>query len=163
MCAPSSCCSKQRHTAQQHAIEARIYYPFHPRCGETVRICRKIECGETQMTVIPQPDGSVACIPSWMMQASAGRHALCAEPRFSLDVIRALRAELDAVLDILQPDSTGENARNDAQRAEPSTGSVRRRPAAGSTYESTKGSPGNAGPSSSDRDRRGAGRRGGRR
>ena len=34
-------CSKQRHTAHQHPIEGRIYYPFHPRCGETVLIVRQ--------------------------------------------------------------------------------------------------------------------------
>ena len=31
-------CSKQTHTAHHHPIEGRIYYPFHPRCGETVLI-----------------------------------------------------------------------------------------------------------------------------
>ena len=39
--ASSRSCSKQRHTARQHLIEGRIYYPFHPRCGETVLIVRQ--------------------------------------------------------------------------------------------------------------------------
>jgi hypothetical protein len=34
-------CSKQRQTAHEHPIEARIYYPFHPRYGETVLIIRQ--------------------------------------------------------------------------------------------------------------------------
>jgi len=61
--ASSRCCSKRRHTARQHPIEGRIYYPFHPRCGETVLIVRQYAYQGAELVVIPQPDGSVACIP----------------------------------------------------------------------------------------------------
>ena len=64
------------------------------------------------MSVIPQPDGSVACIPSWMLREAAARYALCDEPRLGLDVMRVLRAELDALLGFLQPASTKEKACN---------------------------------------------------
>jgi hypothetical protein len=37
----SSTRSKQAHTTHQHPIEGRIYYPFHPQCGETVLIARQ--------------------------------------------------------------------------------------------------------------------------
>ena len=63
--------SKQRHTARQHPIEGRIYYPFHPRCGESVLILRQYAYRDTELVVIPQPDGSVACIPAWMTHESA--------------------------------------------------------------------------------------------
>src|SRR6516164_6004506 len=59
--------SKQRYTARQHPIEGRIYYPFHPRCGEIVLIARQYAYRGTELVVIPQPDGSVACIPAWMI------------------------------------------------------------------------------------------------
>src|SRR5215831_17274391 len=62
----SKFCSKQRHTARQHPIEGRIYYPFHPRCGEDVLILRQYAYRDAELVVIPQPDGSVACIPAWM-------------------------------------------------------------------------------------------------
>src|SRR5271165_7407926 len=78
--ASSKYCSKQRHTTRQHAIEGRIYYPFHPRCGETVLILRQYAYRGAELVVIPQPDGSVACIPAWMTQESAARHKVSIEP-----------------------------------------------------------------------------------
>src|SRR4029077_14930518 len=66
--------SKQRHTAHQHPIEGRIYYPFHPRCGETVLIARQYAYRGAELVVIPQPDGSVTCIPAWMTHESAAHH-----------------------------------------------------------------------------------------
>src|SRR4029077_18719955 len=90
--------SKQRHTARQHPIEGRIYYPFHPRCGESVLIVRQYTYRGAELVVIPQPDGSVACIPTWMTYESAAHHQLRTEPRFSLNVLRSLRAEIDALL-----------------------------------------------------------------
>ena len=53
-------CSKQRHTAHEQPIEGRIYYPFHPRCGETVLIIRRFGYRGVELVVIPQPDGSQA-------------------------------------------------------------------------------------------------------
>jgi hypothetical protein len=57
-------CSKQIHTAHQHAIEGRICYPFHPRSGESVLFARQYTYRGSELVVILQPDGSVACIPS---------------------------------------------------------------------------------------------------
>src|SRR5271166_6921053 len=73
-------CSKQTHTARHHPIEGRIHYPFHPRCGETVLILRRYAYRGTDLVVIPQPDGSVACIPAWMTQESAAHHKVSIEP-----------------------------------------------------------------------------------
>src|SRR6266446_2976704 len=94
----TTCRPKQRHTARQHPIEGRIYYPFHPRCGETVLIARRYAYRGAELVVIPQPDGSVACIPAWMTHESAAHHRLRAEPRLSLDILRSLRAAIDAIL-----------------------------------------------------------------
>src|SRR5271166_3143985 len=46
----------------------------------------------TDLVVIPQPDGTVACIPAWMTHESAAHHKVSIEPNLSLDVLRALRA-----------------------------------------------------------------------
>ena len=46
-------CSKQRHTARQHPIEGRIYYPFHPRCGEMVLIIKQYAYRGTNLVTIP--------------------------------------------------------------------------------------------------------------
>jgi hypothetical protein len=77
------------------------------------------------MVVIPQPDGSVACIPAWMTHESAAHHQLRPEPRLSLDILRSLRAEIDEHLRCLQSDSGMENANNEAQEGKHSAGPVR--------------------------------------
>jgi hypothetical protein len=120
-------CSKQRHTARQHPIEGRIYYPFHPRCGETVQIVRQYAYRGVELVVIPQPDGSIACIPAWMTHESAAHHQLRPQPWLSLDILRSLRVEIDALLGFLQSESKMENANNEAQERTQSAGSVRAR------------------------------------
>src|SRR5437764_7514389 len=161
--ASSKCCSKQRHTARRHPIEGRIYYPFHPRYGETVLIARQYAYRGAELVVIPQPDGSVACIPAWMTHESAAQHQLRAEPRLSLDILRSLRAEIDALLGFLQSDSGMENANNEAQERTHSAGPVRAGGASRVAGPLTEGRAGNAGRSPAARDRGGAGKRGGRR
>src|SRR5258708_36204131 len=117
--------SKQIHTAHQHAIEGRICYPFHPRCGESVLFARQYTYRGSELVVILQPDGSVACIPAWMTHESAARHQLRAEPRFSLDVLRSLRSEADALLHFLQSASSMGKAANEAHERQHSAGPVR--------------------------------------
>src|SRR6202140_5354570 len=117
--------SKQRHTARQHPIEGRIYYPFHPRCGETVLIIKQYAYRGTNLVTIPQPDGSVACIPAWMTHESSAHHQLCIEPGFSLDVLRSLRSEIDALLSFLPSDSKVEKAHDDEEVRRCPTRSIR--------------------------------------
>src|SRR5271157_2945965 len=161
--ASSKYCSKQRHTTRQHAIEGRIYYSFHPRCGETVLILRQYAYRSAVLVVIPQPDGSVACIPAWMTQESAARHEVCVEPCLSLDVLRALRAEVDALLGFLASDSGMEGAKHEEEDRESTARPVRRGRASNGANPQTAGAVGDVGGSPAARDRRGAGGRGGRR
>src|SRR6201984_277253 len=154
---PSSTASKQRHTARQHSIEGRIYYPFHPRCGESVLILRQYAYRDTELVVIPQPDGSVACIPAGMTHESAAHHRLGAEPRLSLDILRSLRAEIDALLSFLQSDPGMENVNNEAQERKHSAGPVRAQQAARLTGPLTQGPAGSVGQSPAARDRGSAG------
>src|SRR6202048_3973513 len=161
--ASSKCCSKQAHTTHQHPVEGRIYYPFHPRCGETVLIARQYAYRGAELVVIPQPDGSVACIPAWMTHESAAHPQVCAEPRLSLDILRSLRAEIDALLGFFHSDSGMENANNEAQERKHSAGPVRAGRASRLAGPLTEGTAGNAGRSPAARDRGGAGKRGGRR
>src|SRR5215831_16029443 len=51
---------------------------------------------------------------------------LCKEPRFSIDILRSLRAEVDALLGFLQSDSETEKDKNEATIPKSSTKSVRR-------------------------------------
>src|SRR3954452_15721395 len=118
-CAPSSCCSKQLHTAHQHPVETRIHYPFHPRHGEIVLVTKQYTFRGSEWVVIPQPDGSVACIPAWMTDESAARHQLGAEARIPLQVLRSLRAEVDELLRFLQPESRMETANEAQERKHP--------------------------------------------
>src|ERR1700732_1710300 len=156
-------CSKQRHTARSHPIDGRIYYPFHPRCGEIVLIVRQYAYRGAELVVIPQPDGSVACIPAWMTHESAAHPQLRTEPRFSLDVLRSVRCEIDALLGFLQSDSRMEKARNEAQKRKQSAGPVRAGGAARLAVPLAEGTTGNTRRSPTARDRGGAGGQGGRR
>src|SRR5215470_2173574 len=155
--------SKQRHTARQHPIEGRIYYPFHPRCGASVLILRQYAYRDTELVVIPQPDGSVAGIPAWMTHESAGYHQLRAGPRLSLDILRSLCAETDALLSFLRSASGMENANNEAQQRKHSAGPVRAEQAARLAGPLTQGAAGSAGQSPAARDRGDTGKREGRR
>ena len=76
----------------------RITYPFHPRCGESVPVFRRFAYRGVDLVVIPQPDGSVACIPEWMTHERAMHLELSAEPCFQLEILRSMRAEADALL-----------------------------------------------------------------
>ena len=105
-------CSERRHTAHEHLVEGRIYYRFHPRCGETVLINRQLEHRSIVLVVILQPDSSLACIPLWMTHEAAAQYTLSEEPRFSVDILRSLRAEINALLGFLQPKSKAEEADN---------------------------------------------------
>jgi len=121
-------CSKHRHTARQQQIEARIWYPFHPRCGEMVPVFRRFAYRGVDLVVIPQPDGSIAWIPEWMTEERASRFALTPEPQFSLENLRLLRATVDALLNFLPSDSTREKDGHEAPQSEsrkPTSHSVR--------------------------------------
>jgi hypothetical protein len=67
-------------------------YPFHPRCGERVLVQRRFAYRGVDLVVIPQPDGSIACIPEWMTHERAARFKLAAVPQFSLENLSMLRA-----------------------------------------------------------------------
>ena len=88
-------------------------------------IVRQYAYRGVEQVVILQPDGSVACIPAWMTHESAAHHQLRTEPQFSLDVLRSVRSEIDALLGFLQSDSRMEKARNEAQKRKQSAGPVR--------------------------------------
>src|ERR1700730_6769298 len=106
-------CSEWRHTANEQPTEVRITYRFHPRFGETVLIRRRLERGGIAYFVVHQPDGSLACLPAWMMQPSASRFEICDKPNFSLDILRSLRAQVDDLLGFLLSESKTERADND--------------------------------------------------
>src|SRR6516165_3238840 len=158
-----SCCSKQRQTAHEHPIEGRIYYSFHPRCGETVLIVRRFAYRGVELVVIPQPDGSSACIPAWMMHEAAAHCRPCAEPQFSLDILRSLHAEIDALLGFLQSDSRMEKDGDDASIRESPAQPVRRGRASHRAGACREDRAGDAGQSAAARDRDSTGKRGDRR
>src|SRR5262245_33992643 len=99
------CRTKQQNTAHQHETEGRIYYPFHPRCGEAVRIIRQFAFRGIDVVVVRQSDGLVTRLPAWMTRESASQHRLREEPRFSIDILRSLRAEIDPRRGFLPCDS----------------------------------------------------------
>src|SRR3981081_844670 len=150
------------HTAHEHPVEGRIYYRFHPRCGETVLIRRQLEYRGVEVVVILQPDSSLACIPAWMTHEAAAQYALSEKPRFSVDILRSLRVEIDALLGFLQSESKTEEADNDAPIQKPPTEPVRGRGAPRAVGGRTDGRSGSFGGSPAARDRDSASKRGDR-
>ena len=67
-----------------------------------VFILRQFTYRGTDLVVIPQLDGTVACIPAWMTHELAAQHKLSIDPKLSLDALRALRAEAVALLRFLR-------------------------------------------------------------
>src|SRR6187200_590139 len=93
--APSRSFSEWRHTANEHPAEGRITYRFHPRFGEMVEIRRRLEYAGVEYIVVLQPDGSFATLPAWMTEPAASRFELVGgPPRFPLDILRVMRAEV---------------------------------------------------------------------
>ena len=50
------------------------------------------------LVVISQPDSSLACIPVWMTHEAAAQYTLSDKPHFSVDILRSLRAQINALL-----------------------------------------------------------------
>jgi len=69
-----------RHTAREHPTEAKVHYPYHPQFGEAVIVRRRLVTHNVEMAVILQPDGSLACLPAWMLAESAAQHRICGSP-----------------------------------------------------------------------------------
>jgi hypothetical protein len=113
-----------------------------------------------ELVVIPQLDSSLACIPAWMTHETAAYYGLSEEPCFSLDILRSLRAEIDALLGFLQSESKTEIADNDAQIRKSPTELVRRERARRRAGDPTKGRSGDTGRSPSARDRDSTDKRG---
>jgi hypothetical protein len=77
-----------------------------------VLIKRQLEYRDVGLVVILQPDSSLACIPAWMTHEAAAQYTLSAKAHFSVDMLRSLRAEIDALLGFLQSESKAEEADN---------------------------------------------------
>ena len=141
-----------------------MYYRFHPRFGETVLIGRQLEYRGVGLVVILQPDRSLACIPAWMTHESAVQYLLSDKPNFPIDILRSVRAEIDALLGFLQPESKAEEADNVAPIQRSSTKPVRgERDVPSRVGDRTDGRGCGIGGNSSARDRDSAGTLGGQR
>jgi hypothetical protein len=79
-----------------------------------VVITRRLERSGVEFVVIRQPDSSLACLPVWMTQEAASHFEISDKPSFSLDILRSLRTEVDALLGFLLSESKTEEADNDA-------------------------------------------------
>ena len=165
ICGRFSCCSVTRHTAREHSTEAKVHYPYHPQFGEAVIVKRRLVTHNVEMAVILQPDGSLACLPAWMLAESAAQHRVCQSPTISLAFLQSLRVEIDGLLASLPSDSEMgderhaakfQNARKQATRA------VRANPARNRGDTGPATTAGDAGRSPAERDRLGARNRGGR-
>jgi hypothetical protein len=93
-----------------------------------VEIRRRLEYGGAEYIVVLQPDGSFATLPTWMTEAAASSFELASgPPRFALDTLRLMRAEVDALLSLLLSESETEAADGGPQIYRSPTKSVRHR------------------------------------
>jgi hypothetical protein len=129
-----------------------------------VLIKRQLEYRGIGLVVILQSDSSFACIPAWLTHESAAQYALSEKPGFSFDTLRSLRAEIDALLGFLQPESKAEESGNVVPIQRSPTKPVRgERGAPRHVGDRTDGRSGVIGGSSSTRNRSSAGKWGGQR
>jgi hypothetical protein len=129
-----------------------------------VLIKRQLEYRGIGLVVILQPDSSLACIPAWMTHEIAAQYALSEKPGFSVDILRSLRAEVDALLGFLLSESKAEEADNVVPIQRSPTKPVRgERGAPCRVGDRTDGRSDGIGGSSSTRDRDSAGKWGGQR
>ena len=165
-CCPSSMsCSVTRHTAREHTTEAKVHYPYHPQFGEAVIIRRRLVTHNVEMAVILQPDGSLACLPAWMLAESAAQHGICRSPTISIAFLQSLRIEINALLASLPSGSEMGDERHAAKfqnTRKQATWAVRANPARnrGDTGPATTADDADRSPA--ERDRLGARNRGGR-
>jgi hypothetical protein len=91
-----------------------------------VQIRRRLESGGVKFLVVLQPDGSFAFMPAWMIEPAASRFEIGDEPHFPLDILRSMRAEVDALLGFLRSESKPEQVHDDARIRESPAKPVRR-------------------------------------
>src|SRR6516225_5242408 len=157
--------SVTRHTAREHATEAKVHYPYHPQFGEAVIVRRRLFTHNVEMAVILQPDGSLACLPAWMLAESAAQYRICRSPTISIAFLQSLRVEIDALLASLPSNSEMGDERHAAKfenTRKRATRAVRANPARnrGDTGPATTADDADRSPA--ERDRLGARNRGGR-
>ena len=157
--------SVTRHTAREHTTEAKVHYPYHPQFGEAVIIRRRLVTHNVEMAVILQPDGSLACLPAWMLAESAAQHGICRSPTISIAFLQSLRIEIDALLASLPSGSEMGDERHAAKfqnTRKQATWAVRANPARNRGDTGPAATADDAGRSPAERDRLGARNRGGR-
>ena len=164
-CDRYNCCSVTRHTAREHPTEAKVHYPYHPQFGEAVIVRRRLFTHNVEMAVILQPDGSLACLPAWMLAESAAQYRICRSPTISIAFLQSLRVEIDALLASLPSNSEMGDERHAAKfenTRKRATRAVRANPARnrGDTGPATTADDADRSPA--ERDRLGARNRGGR-
>jgi hypothetical protein len=150
--------SERRHIAHEHFVEGRIYYRFHPRFGDKVQIKQRLEYRGVELAVIVQPDSSLARIPAWMMHETAAQYTLSEEPHFSVDILRSLRAAIDALLGFLHSESRTEKVDDDAPIRKTPTKPIRRGRTSRRVADRSDGRSGGTNRSPTVRDRDNAGK-----
>jgi len=95
-----------------------------------------------------------------MMEETAARHWLGSQPLLSLDHLRNLRLEIDALLNFLKSDSNAEEVVDEAPACKAASGSLRKRRRTRSSAAQPAGADASFGRDAADRDRGGGGEQG---
>ena len=134
--------TSQQHTARIPGSEVRICYPFHPRAGQTVQIVAcSVHAGVVHLT-ITQSDGTLAKIPAWMTEESAGTASINQTPVLPIAALLEVHAILGRSLHWENEESFPNGGGEHDDSTSPSTASVR-------CQSRSRGDPGRA-PSEAD-------------
>lgn len=84
-------------------------YPFHPLCGQSLRVYLRNRRGDPLATVFAE--GRRIQIPTWMLEPSAERFALSAKPSLEIPALLLIADAVEPLLDTACSDSA--DGRND--------------------------------------------------
>ena len=99
------CHPSQKHNAHGPEV-VRIYYPFHPLHGQSLRVERRAKLPKGEYLFCELPDGTIGGFPSWIADPTKSPHFTVGPPLTSAVAL----AELRKLLDSLHSNSQSANA-----------------------------------------------------
>ncbi|MFL4994369.1 MAG: DUF5372 family protein [Microvirga sp.] len=103
-----------------------ITYPYHPRCGNFIRVVGAKRHAGCDHLIIRQPDRTLALLPAWMIEPNPPSYELVHHPRLPLQRLAELHTLISMILPSPQGESPQARGAGDEERAKPSRRSVRR-------------------------------------
>lgn len=85
----SECDSSNGSHSAHNSQTATVYYRWHPLCGETLRVRKRVRDRLGERTFCELPDGTVCALPSWMLRPNCEQFSFGA-PLIAVEALSAL-------------------------------------------------------------------------